>query len=98
MRKLEIEYANKNCRKLKLGEVSWSKILQVARDSISLWQRVLSRVNNIRISTRLISQLEKKAEVKNSLYFNKAQILIKLKESFTRYYLLKKNAVSLREC
>ena len=54
MRKLEIEYANKNCRKLKLGEVPWSKTLQAARDSISLWQRVLSRVNGIRISTRLI--------------------------------------------
>ena len=68
LRRIGIDYADQYYQKLKVGKVPWSKMLQLAHDTINLWQRVLSRSKGMAISTRLISRLERKAEVSNSMH------------------------------
>jgi len=49
------------------------------------------------ISTRLISRLERRTNTKNALKLSILAMKEQLKESYQQYYLLKKDAVSLRE-
>ena len=89
--------ADRGCRKLKMGEVAWSRTLQEAMDTIQLWKVVLSRKRGTRVSTRFISRLERRVDIVNSLHNSQTQVRIKLKEAYTRYYELKKDADKLRE-
>ena len=92
-----ILYADKKCRKLKMGEVPWSRTLQKAMDTIALWKAVISRKRGTRVSTRFISRLEKHADVENSLRGTLIQAQQYMKQAISRYYTLKKDADSLRE-
>ena len=49
------------------------------------------------ISTRLISRLERRTNTKNALKLSIPAMKERLKESYQRYYLLKKDTVSLRK-
>ena len=57
----------------------------------------MARKKNVRISTRMISRLEKKAKVVNSFFFSREEIEQLLKDSHLRYYQLKQEAINLRE-
>ncbi len=97
LRKKGIETADKKCRKLKMGEVPWSRTIQIARDEISLWKAVVLRKRGKKINTRLISRLEKRTSTSHSLHITLGEAEIRLKESYKSYYELKKDANSLRE-
>ena len=66
-------------------------------DTVLLWSKILSRKNGVRVSTKLISRLEKKALIKNSLSYSKEIVKERLKESYQKYYKLRKETVYLRE-
>ena len=71
--------------------------MQAAKDNITLWQNALSRAKGIPISIRIISRLERRTNTKNTLKLSILAMKERLKESYQRYYLLKKDVVSLRE-
>ena len=61
--------AEKACRKLHMGEVPWSKTLQAAMDTITLWKVVLSRNKGTRVSTRYIRRLKKTFHIPMEIAF-----------------------------
>ena len=68
-----------------------------AMDTIALWKAVVSRKHGTRVSTRFITRLENKADIKRSLRCSLAKALQNLKEAYQRYYSLKKDADDLRK-
>lgn len=92
-----IQYGDRRCRKLKKGEVPWSRTLQNAMDHIALWKAVISRKSGTRVSTRFISRLEKAVKTPNSLKISKKEAKDKLTQAYKRYYELKKDADELRD-
>jgi hypothetical protein len=62
-----LHYADCWCRKLPMGEVSWSPQLQVLWNRLSYWQLVYKKVAGHRISTRLIECTQEKGQVRRVL-------------------------------
>ena len=89
--------AERTCRKLKMGEVAWSRTLQSSMDTIQLWRTVLSRKNGTRVSTRFISRLERRVSISDSLRNSKATVKTYLDKAYKHYFELKKDADNLRE-
>ena len=52
--------AEKKCRKFKMGGVEYSPKMQFQRDRISLWKAVISKKRGNKVSTRLLTRLEKR--------------------------------------
>ena len=51
-----IKLAERQCRKLKMGEVLWSRTLQHSMDVIHMWRTVLSR--KVELGSVLVSSLD----------------------------------------
>ena len=94
---LGIQKADKQCRKIFMGEVPWSTTLQIARNEIQLWANVVARKKGMKVNTRFISRLEKKANISHALRCTLLISVLRRQEAYKRYYLLKKNATELRE-
>jgi hypothetical protein len=62
-----LKYADRNCRKLPMGEVPWSLQLQVLHYRLGYWQLVCKKVAGRRISTRLIERIWAKGQVSRRL-------------------------------
>ena len=96
--KLRIEFALKaerTCRKFKMGEVEFSPKMQHQRDRISLWSAVISRKKENRVSTKLITRLEKKTNISNSLSHSLKQIKEELTDAYNKYKEIKKTEKDL---
>ena len=83
-------------RKLKMGEVPWSRLLQESMDTILLCRVVLSRKKGSRISTRYITRLKIWFTIHNSLHPYIVQVENHLTIAYRRYHELKKDALNLR--
>ena len=83
--------AEKKCRKFKMGGVEYSPKMQHQRDRISLWTAVLSRKRGNKVSTKLITRLEKRIDISNSLSYTLNQIKQELTDAFQKYKEIKKN-------
>ena len=97
LRKTGIELADRQCRKLKMGEVPWSMTIQHARDEIELWLNVVTRKKGGRVDTKRVSRMEKKVGIFHSLQFSLQEASDRLRDSYKRYYELKAIAQELRE-
>jgi hypothetical protein len=62
-----LKFADRNCRKLPMGEVPWSLQLQVLRYQLGYWQLVCKKVAGRRISMRLIEHIRAKGQVSRRL-------------------------------
>lgn len=91
--------AEKKCRKFKMGGVEYSPKMQHQRDRISLWTAVMSRKKGNKVSTRLITRLEKRIDVSNSLSYNISQVKSELSDAYQQYKIIKKdgNGSNLRD-
>ena len=83
--------AEKKCRKFKMGGVEYSPKMQHQRDRISLWTAVLSKKKGNRVSTRLITRLEKRTNTSNTLQYSIQQIKTELTDAYAQYKAIKKN-------
>ena len=54
-------YAEKRCRKLKMGGIPWTPELTKIRVSIEVWKLVVDRLNGAQIGARTILRKKKKA-------------------------------------
>lgn len=97
LRKKGIKLADDKCRKLCMGEVPWSATLQLARTEIELWLNVVSRKKGTKVSTKYITRLENYVGIPHALQITLQQAIDNLKDSYGRYYELKKQATQLRE-
>ena len=66
IREKAMQYAERKCRKLRMGGRQWSPALQKARDTILLWELVVRRHLGRNVSARTIIRLRKKLKISNS--------------------------------
>ncbi len=84
--------AEKQCRKLRKGQVDFSPELQQASRQIAAWSLMRKKALGKKVSSRLISRSLKKANLSPSIHsFSKEQIKAALKTAFTTYYTVKNN-------
>jgi hypothetical protein len=93
-----VSSAEKRCRKLRTGQVSFSPEIQKARDRIYAWLLLQKRSKGLKISSRLLERTMKKANVDRSAK-NASTILIKdqLTEAYRNYFQLKASQKHLRQ-
>lgn len=92
-----ILYAEKRCRKLKMGQVQWSPELANAGRMISLWNLVLRKKNGRNISSTFIKRMAKKCKINNPMELDIEDVLIERKNANVRYKQIKKDAASKRK-
>ena len=80
--------AEKKCRKFKTGGIEFSPKVQHQRDRINLWKNVLSKRNGGKLSLSLLTRLEKKVGVSNTLSYSIPDIQTELSDAFSCYYAL----------
>ena len=56
-----MQYAEKHCRKLKMGGIPWTLELTRIRMSIEVWKLVLKRINGCEVHARTILRKKSKA-------------------------------------
>jgi len=89
--------AEKRCRKLRKGQVEFSPALQKASRQIKVFTLLHRKLANRKVSSRLIRRSITKAGLPHEvLGYSKEQVRTKLKESYDRYYLVKKEHVANR--
>jgi hypothetical protein len=58
-----VSLAEKQCRKLRMGQVSFSPAIQQARATILAWTLVRNKLSGKKISSRYLQQSMKKADI-----------------------------------
>jgi hypothetical protein len=90
-----VEYVESKFRKLKMGQVAFSRKVGDAGRVISAWIIILKSKSR-QISSRLISRLVKKAGLPSDVRaLNTEEVTAKLKEAHEKYYALKANSKQL---
>lgn len=84
------------CRKLKMGGVHWSPILQQARNLIEYYTLSLSRKRGAKVGARYLCRLSKKVDVDAS-NFSITKLEEKVNEAHSQYKAVKKKHVELRQ-
>ena len=92
-----IEYADKKCRKLRMGAVPYSDSIKQAGVRIELWKAVITKKTGTKYSMTKLRRLEKKAGIKQSMGRTLTQAKNELKEAEKKYKEKKKIAEALRE-
>ena len=77
--------AEKKCRKFKTGGIEFSPKVQHQRDRINLWKHVLSKKNGGKASLSLLTRLEKKVGVSNTLSLPIIEVKKELSDAFAKY-------------
>ena len=58
-------YAEKKCRKLKMGGIPWTPELARLRSSIEVWQLVRQRIRHCKVSAKTILRKKRKATMEH---------------------------------
>ena len=96
IREAGMHYAERRCRKLKMGGVPWSPKIKLARDRILFWTLVDKRRRRCHVSARRILRLKKRLKVKGETTMTPQQIAEELDRAYTSYRKLKKKAYDVR--
>ena len=91
-----MKYAEKKCRKLKMGGVAWSPKIQKARDRILFWTLLIRRRKGCHIGMRRILRIKKKLKINGEKEMLMKELQSKLDEAYQKYKALKKDAYDLR--
>jgi hypothetical protein len=93
-----VTQAEHKCRKLRMGQVSFSPILATARLLIKIWSLLEKKAKGMKISLRLLKRSLHKTSIDASARsFSLCQIQEELKDAYTNYYNLKSHHVQLRQ-
>jgi hypothetical protein len=89
--------AERKCRKLRMGQVSYSPEIQQARLSIDAWSLLRKKAIGLKTSSRLLSRTLKKANIHFSLKKAGEQMIVDhLLAAFKHYYSIKGSHKELR--
>ena len=90
-------YAERRCRKLKMGQVAFSPEIAKARILIQAWLLLDKRAKGLTVSSRLL-QRTMQAELPSShRHLPPALIATNLKSAYTSYYSIKSDHICLRK-
>jgi hypothetical protein len=90
-------YAERRCRKLHMGGVSWSPDVQRSMDLILLWQLVCKRKKGVHVGSRVIQRVASKVGVSNALSSSLEEAVSSLRQAHRDYKVTKRNAPSSRK-
>ena len=82
--------ADKLCRKLKMGNLYWSPMLQYERDVILMWEGVVKRRNGGRFSRSKIKRLAKKCSIQAPLSASLEEAQVNLNKAYDAYHVGKR--------
>ena len=91
-----MKYAEKHCRKLRMGKIQWSPALQYARDTITVWKLIRRRLKKCKVGARRIIRLKKKLKMKGNTNLSLLAVEAKLAKSYEKYKVCKQNDKILR--
>jgi hypothetical protein len=91
-----IQYAEKNCRKLSMGNVPFSPTIIATCEILQLWKGVKTRQSGRRFSLKKIKRLEKKHHIQDAMKLSKSEVEAKIRDTMSRYKKQKKEAQMLR--
>ena len=90
-------FAEKRCRKLRLGQVAFSPELNMSRLKIQAWLLLIARTKKRKVSSRLLKRSIKKANLPlEARSLPEEDLQDRLKEEYKTYYQIKGEAVELR--
>ena len=89
--------AEKCCRKVRVGNVPFSPIVDTAAKIIYLWTLILSKMRGAKVSTSLIRRLAKKCEITVDMSLTYEDVRQLRNKAIKRYKQLKPNAKKYRE-
>ena len=96
LREAGMHYAERRCRKLKMGGVPWSPEIKKARDRILFWSLVDKRRRGCHVGARRILRLKKRLKVTGETTMTSQQLADELDKAYTSYKKLKKKAYDVR--
>ena len=96
LREKGMQFAEKRCRKLKMGGVPWSPAIKKAWDQILFWTLVLKRQKRCHVSVRRILRPKKRLKIKGETQMNQQEVIDQLDKAYTHYKSLKKRAFDER--
>ena len=92
-----MQYADKHCRKLKMGNIEYSPLLNKSRLTIKLWRGAIKKKSGGKFSTKKLKRLEVKTQINNSMGFTLDEMKIKENHAWKEYWKNKNKAKELRE-
>ena len=90
-------YADKKCRKLKMGAVPFSPTIKRAGATVALWEGVLKKKRRCVFSQSRLRQLEKDTGIRNSMHCTVEEAQANLRLAKANHKRVKKDAKHLRE-
>ena len=84
--------AEKRCRKVRVGNIPFSPIVDTAAKTIYLWSLILSKMRGTKVSTSLIRRLAKKCEITVDMSLTYEDVRLLRNKAIKRYKQLKPNA------
>jgi hypothetical protein len=90
-------YAERRCRKLRMGGVLWSPEVQHSMDTILLWQLVYKRRRGVHVGSRVIQRAARKVGIVNPLSLSREEAAAALRQAYRNYSAIKRNAPALRK-
>jgi hypothetical protein len=61
-------FANKHCRKLKMGAKQWTPNYQAARDKVTLWKLIVQKIQGKSVHTRFLKRLMTKCDKNGAIH------------------------------
>jgi hypothetical protein len=89
-------YADKKCRKLRMGGVPFSPEITQARTKIEMWKMIVSWKLGRKTNTKHLRRLEKRARLSGSRHNTLTTAKQALAQSFAEYWDLKRTANDMR--
>jgi len=90
-------FAERNCRKLRTGQVAFSPELRLSRLKIQAWLLLIAKIKKQRVSSRLLSRTLKKALLPQQVRAcSLEELQTHLKDEYKDYYNIKGEAKELR--
>ena len=84
-------------RTLNAGEVPWSPRIQVFRDTIEYWLRVVKLRKNVNTSRKALKRLARRLHIYKGYHVGLEYAGLKLQEAYQNYYAARKNAPAWRD-
>ena len=91
------QMAEKTLKKLRMGEVEWSPIIQALRNKIDLYLCVIKRKKGGRVCRKLLCRKEKKAGIYDTAKLSLEEAVRAFKDTFNLYKTAKKEDKELRD-
>jgi hypothetical protein len=91
-----IKYADKNCRKLTMGNVPFSPTIIATCEILQLWKGIKTRHAGRKFSLKKIKRLEKKHKIQDAMGYTVHEVEAKIRDTMKVYKTQKKEARMLR--